>query len=360
MGANPRVPSVDCLIGELLDHPGARAVLLRHVPELVAAPQIDMARGQSLRAIQPFAREMLTDAVLARIDAELAREAPLPPAEPVVRAPSALSGAAFDLPRVHLWDGPAPLAQGEADHDVPRLTVFTPDASAAHGGAVVVAPGGAYMALAEGHEGRMVGDWLAAQGYVAFVLSYRLVTHGYRHPAQLLDAQRALRWVRSHAARYGIDPSHVGMMGFSAGGHLTAMASTLFDGGDVGAQDPVERAGCRPDFAVLVYPAISLSADLLLGPAPDAVARAQTSILGHVNASTPPTFIFHTHADELVGPDNAIDHYHALLKARVPAELHVFEEGRHGLGLALGHPRLSAWPGLLSQWLRMRQPRPAR
>ena len=348
--------SADSTIGELLDNEAAKTVLLRHIATLVNAPQIEQARGQSLRGIQPYVRELLSDAVLTRIDAELASEPTALESPTGRRREASLDPAkALQLKTHRLWEGQAPMAGGDGQQDIPTLTVVEPDVFAFNGAAVVVAPGGGYMNLVTNHEGRIVADWFAAHGYTAFVLCYRLVPSGYLHPAQLFDAQRAMRWIRAHAPQYGIDVNRVGMAGFSAGGHLTAMASTLFDDGDAAAADPIERFGSRPDFAVLGYPAISISHTAIEGSAPSEETRREVRPIGNVRADTPPSFIFHTTADELVPPDNAISYYTALTAAKVPAELHIFQEGHHGLGLAMGHETVGAWPSLLNNWLRNRQ-----
>jgi len=352
--------TVDATIGELLDNPAAREVLKRQVPVIVASPQIEQARGQSLRGIAVYAPTLLTEAKLKAIDEELARtpgalrsaDAPRRPAPP-----SLDPRAAFDLRTVPLWDGRAPGATGDRPQDTPTLTLVGTDGAAATGAAVIVAPGGAYRGLATGHEGRQVADWFAAQGVAAFVLSYRLTPFGYHHPTQLHDAQRAIRWVRAHASDYGIDPQRIGMIGFSAGGHLTAMAATQFDGGDPQATDPVDRVSSRPDFAILGYPLIVLDGHWLKvtgvgGRKPDAATLRQLAPAQNVSAQTPPTFIFHTSTDETVPARNAVLYYEALRAAQIPAELHVFAEGRHGLGLAMTDPALGLWPTLLQNWLR--------
>lgn len=269
---------------------------------------------------------------------------------------------------VPLWSGRAPGALGDEAQDRPTLTVYRPfgapyvrDGGATAGTAVIVAPGGGYGVLAENHEGRQVANWLNALGVTAFVLRYRLGPR-YRHPAPLGDMQRAVRLVRAQAAAFGVLPDRVGVMGFSAGGHLASTAATHFDGGDARAADPVERAGSRPDFVVLGYPVISFtapyahrgSANNLLGEHASPSLLAELSAEQHVTARTPPTFLFHTNADEGVPPENSVAFYLALRRAGVPAELHVIEQGPHGVGLALGDPVLGQWPGLLASWLRSR------
>jgi acetyl esterase/lipase len=269
---------------------------------------------------------------------------------------------------VPLWSGRAPGAVGDEARDRPTLTVYrpfgapyVPGGAPTAGTAVIVAPGGGYAVLAENHEGRQVANWLNAHGVTAFVLQYRLGPR-YRHPVPLGDVQRAVRLVRARAAEFGVLPDRVGAMGFSAGGHLAATAGTRFDAGDPAAADPVDRASSRPDFLVLGYPVISFvepyahrgSADHLLGPGASSAALAELSAERHVGPRTPPTFLFHTGADEGVPAENSVAFYLALRRAGVPAELHVIEPGPHGVGLALGDPVVGQWPALLANWLRGR------
>jgi acetyl esterase/lipase len=226
---------------------------------------------------------------------------------------------------------------------------------------VVVAPGGGYGALAMDHEGRQVAAYFNAMGVSAFVLKYRLGPK-YRHPIELGDAQRALRLVRSRAQEYGVNADRIGLMGFSAGGHLAATAGTRFDGGTASAPDPIDRASSRPDFLILGYPVITFETGVthagsvrnLLGENPDPKLIELMSNELHVTPETPPTFLFHTNADTGVVAENSVRFYLALRKAKVPAEMHIFENGPHGVGLALGDPALGAWPVLLTNWMRGR------
>jgi acetyl esterase/lipase len=211
------------------------------------------------------------------------------------------------------------------------------------------------------HEGRYVASWLNAMGISAFVLKYRLGPK-YHHPIELGDAQRALRMVRARAQEFGVLTDRIGMMGFSAGGHLASTAATHFDAGKPDAADPVDRAGSRPDFLILGYPVISSDPAIrhagsfrnLLGDNPDPKLLEDLSNDRRVTSETPPTFLFHTTADTGVPPENSVRFYLALVRAKVPAEMHIFENGPHGVGLALGDPALSAWPTLLANWLRGR------
>jgi acetyl esterase/lipase len=269
-----------------------------------------------------------------------------------------------DTQVIPLWPGQAPGAQGTEDRDIPTLTVYLPRniprAGAPGMTAIIVCPGGGYVNLAMNHEGRQVANYLNSLGVAAFVLKYRLGPR-YHHPVELGDAQRALRMVRSKAADWHIAPDRIGIMGFSAGGHLASSLSTHFDAGNAGAADAIDRANCRPDFAVLGYPVISMvapwthqgSKKALLGDNPDPDLANSLSGELAVTAQTPPTFIFQTNADTTVPAENSIYYFLALRKAGVAAEMHVFEKGPHGMGLGEGDFALAEWPRLLANWLRV-------
>jgi len=260
-----------------------------------------------------------------------------------------------------LWDSGAPGALGQTEEDKPTLTVYRPWQPGVSGTSVIVAPGGGYGFLADNHEGRQVANWFNTMGVTAFVLRYRLGPR-YHHPIELGDAQRAIRFVRTRAAEFGVLPDRIGMMGFSAGGHLASTVATHFDSGNPSAPDPIDRAGSRPDFVILGYPVITLagpyahggSAKNLLGDNPDPKLVRELSNELHVTPQTPPTFLFTTSEDTVVPAENSANFYLALHKAGVPAEMHVFEKGPHGVGLDLGDPALSEWPVLLANWLRGR------
>lgn len=256
-----------------------------------------------------------------------------------------------------LWPAGAPGAKGAAPVDKPSLTAFLP-ASNPTGSAVIVAPGGGYVNLAMDYEGYDVARWLNDHGVAAFVLKYRLGP-AYQDPIELGDAKRAIRTVRAKAATYGIAPDHIGMWGFSAGGHLTATAGTQFDAGIAGASDPIERVSSRPDFLVLAYPVITMQGPLahggsrkaLLGTDPSDADEVRLSADQHVTSKTPPTFLFATTDDNTVPVLNSVLFYQALVKARVPVEMHLFQHGRHGVGLAAKEPALRGWPDLLLVWM---------
>lgn len=265
-----------------------------------------------------------------------------------------------------LWPNGAPGAKGTADVDVPTITLYLPDPAQATGAAVVVCPGGGYSHLAVNHEGKQVAEWLNSLGIAAAVLKYRLAPN-YRHPAPLQDAQRAIRTVRARASEWGLDPNRVAILGFSAGGHLASTAATHFDNGNPNADDPIDRQSCRPDRAILVYPVIALATEYahagsrrnLLGDDPPKDLVEHLSNERQVTKDSPPTFLAHTNEDSGVVPENSILFVLALRKAGVPVEFHLFEKGRHGLGLGGGSAEhkvpgdaaFKAWPKLCATWL---------
>jgi len=263
--------------------------------------------------------------------------------------------------QVLLWPNGAPGAVGNEDADRPSLTIYALPPTHAPRSAVVVCPGGGYVGLAMDHEGRQIAEWLNSLGISAFILKYRLAPR-YHHPAPMLDAQRAVRYVRSHAADYSLAPDRIGIWGFSAGGHLASTAATHIEAGNPSASDPLERASSRPDFLILAYPVISCTETFmhvgscrnLLGDHPDPGLAEKMSNEKQVTSETPPTFLFHTTNDETVPVENSVAFYLALRKAGVPAEMHIYERGRHGVGLATKDPALATWPILLANWLRLR------
>jgi acetyl esterase/lipase len=258
-----------------------------------------------------------------------------------------------------LWPAGAPGAQGTQPEDQPSLTPYVLPKGSGAGTAVVVCPGGGYQHLSMDKEGYQVARWLNTLGVSAFVLQYRLGPR-YHHPVELQDAQRAIRTVRARAAEYGLQPDRIGIMGFSAGGHLASTAGTHFDAGNADAREPVDRMSSRPDFMVLCYPVITFGAfahagsrQFLLGDNPDPKLVENLSNELQVTAQTPPTFLFHTTNDRTVPVENSVMFYSALRKAGVPAEMHLYERGPHGVGLAQTDPALASWPGRLAEWLRI-------
>jgi acetyl esterase/lipase len=291
----------------------------------------------------------------------------------VLTAPAASAGGG---PKTYpLWPDGAPGALGKETGDefhagdVPTITVYQPDPGKATGASVVVCPGGGYGFLATEHEGKDVVEWLNALGVAGVVLKYRLGPR-YQHPAMLHDAQRAIRTVRARSEEWRLDPKRVGILGFSAGGHLASTAATHFDRGQPDSGDPIERQGCRPDLAILVYPVIALATPYghagslknLLGKDPARDLIEGLSNERQVTKDTPPTFLAHTNEDKGVPAENSMLFALALRKAGVPVELHLFDKGPHGLGLGIGwashkippDEAFQAWPRLCATWLKGR------
>jgi acetyl esterase/lipase len=257
-----------------------------------------------------------------------------------------------------LWPKGAPGALGEADKDKPKLIIYLPEKPS--GAGIVICPGGGYGNLAMDHEGAQIGRWLNDNGIAGFICDYRHRGKGYGHPAPLQDAQRAIRTVRSRAKEFGVDPSKIGILGFSAGGHLTSTALTHFDAGDAKADDPIMRASSRPDFGILCYPVIAFDQPIthrgsqknLLGDNASSDLVVSLSNEKQVTDQTPPCFLWHTWEDKGVPPENSLAFYSALVAHKVPAELHIYEKGRHGLGLAKDTPGTSGWPAACINWLK--------
>ena len=228
-----------------------------------------------------------------------------------------------------LWPEGAPGALGKEDKDIPTLTPYLPDPAKATGAAIVICPGGGYGGLAP-HEGVQYARFLNEYGIAGFVLKYRLGSSGYRHPAMLQDAARAVRLVRARAGEWKVDPKRVGIMGSSAGGHLASTLLTHFDAGQADATDPIERQSSRPDLGILCYAVISLgefghrgSMHNLLGPDPSPELVRLLSNELQVTKETPPCFIWHTYEDSAVPVENSLQFAEALRKAGVPYDLHI-------------------------------------
>ena len=262
-----------------------------------------------------------------------------------------------------LWPNGTPGAKGELPRDIPTLTPFLAPAGNNSGSAIVICPGGGYGGLAS-HEGATYAQFLQQHGINGFVLKYRLGSAGYRHPIMLGDAARALRTVRANAKQWKIDPDKIGIMGSSAGGHLASTLLTHFDAGNPQASDPIDRISSRPSLGVLCYPVITLgefthrgSKRNLLGDKPSAELVELLSNEKQVTGNTPPTFLWHTVQDNAVPVENSLQFATALRKAGVPFALHVYQKGRHGIGLADKPPfkNIHPWGKDLVFWLKAQE-----
>lgn len=273
--------------------------------------------------------------------------------------PAGVRGAEETAPKAEklpLWPGTAPTGN-DASEPNPKsaITVHLPAADKANGAAAVICPGGGYGGLVTGAEGHGIADWLVKHGIAGIVLEYRLPA-GRSH-VPLLDAQRAIRTVRSKAAEWKIDPQRIGIIGFSAGGHLASTAATHFDAGKPGASDPIDRVSCRPDFAILVYPVVTMgekthagSKKNLLGPQPSAELVELFSNEKQVTDETPPMYLAHAKNDGPVPPDNSRMLYEALQAHHIPAEYLELPAGGHGLNGYKG-PMWDAWQSGALKWL---------
>jgi acetyl esterase/lipase len=285
---------------------------------------------------------------LAALGRASAGDAPVGPHQPGVREP------AFPL-----YPKGAPGALGtDPKKDIPTLAVYLPPADKATGAAVVVCPGGGYGGLAD-HEGHPIAEWLNSVGVAGIVLKYRVAP--YKHPVPLQDAQHAVRTVRARAADWKLDPGRVGILGFSAGGHLASSAATHFDDGKADAEDPADKPSCRPDLAILIYPVITMSdpythkgsRNNLLGGSPPAELVDLMSNEKQVTPKTPPCFIVFGSNDRVVPVENGLMFAEALSKAKVPFDLHVYEDGPHGFGLR-GKGPIGQWPETCAAWFERR------
>jgi len=264
----------------------------------------------------------------------------------------AMQGNASVLP---LWPEGVPGSQGSAPADIPDITVYPAPKEIATGAAVVICPGGGYGTLCSSYEGHDIAAWLNSHGVAGIVLKNRVSP--YRHPLPLMDAKRAMRIVRMNAQDWGIDPTRVGVMGFSAGGHLAATLGTHFDAGDPKAALEVERCSSRPDFMALVYPVISMSSKFhmgsvnnLLGENASDAARAEVSNELHVTPETPKAFIAHSVADAMVPVENSRMFADALKANGVPFEYLELPRGAHGLGCG-SSPEWELWQTACMIWL---------
>ncbi len=272
----------------------------------------------------------------------------------VVILMSILSAQASEPKPELLWPAGAPEAKGVADADKPFILTYLPPAGKANGTAVIICPGGGYGALMMSYEGTDIARWLNGYGVTGIVLKYRIAP--YRHPAPMLDAQRAIRLVRSHAKEWSLDPARIGIMGFSAGGHVASTAGTHFDAGNPTATDPVDKFGCRPDFMLLIYPVISMigghlgSTTNLLGPHPSQELLELLSNQKQVTAQTPPAFLAHAKTDQVVPSRHSELFVQALKEKGIACEYLELPTGAHGLGCGKGSEWV-AWQSACLSWL---------
>jgi acetyl esterase/lipase len=288
--------------------------------------------------------------------ASISATASTPPAATTTKPPQGAARA------VVLWPAGAPLSLGKDDGDVPKLFVYPATGSGVHS-SVIVMPGGGYTHLVMEKEGAVEARWLNAHGVSAFVLEYRLGPR-YRFPAPMLDGARAVRYVRSHAKELDVAADKIGVWGFSAGGHLAGYLAAVHDKGRKGAADVIDQVSDRPDFAILSYGRFSMDDSIprtgsmngLLGKHPTKEMVDAISVVHFVTKDTSPSFIYSTTADQTVNSLNATAYYDALKRADVPAELHIFERGPHGTGMAQGLkklPELAIYLTLLENWMEM-------
>lgn len=282
----------------------------------------------------------------------------------IVVANSSVSSVKAEAP-IYLWSE-TPLVVPDREFtkdqrvhavDNPAMLPFLPEHPVENGAAVVIFPGGGYVRLAIQHEGYDIAKWFAARGITAFVVKYRMQEYGF--PAPLLDAQRAVRLVRKNAAQYGIDPAKIGVIGFSAGGHVAASVTTRFDFA-AHKNDPMAGISARPDFAILGYPVVTLEGEdahqgsrkALVGDKPSAALLRENSLQHQVNESIPPVFIYHGIGDQSVPVSNSLALFSAVQQYNKQSELHVFQTGIHGVGMIQGQGSVSKWPVLLEAWLK--------
>lgn len=273
---------------------------------------------------------------------------------------TAITATAIAQDSFQLWPNGAPGSLGQSSNDVPTLTVFLPSAEKATGAAIVICPGGGYGGLAN-HEGADYALYLNQHGVTAFVLRYRLGSQGYRHPRMLEDAQRAIRTVRARAAEWKLDAKRIGIMGSSAGGHLASTAITHFDAGNTEAANSIDRQSSRPDVGILCYAVISMGPNTHLGSRNNLLGKEASPELvellsneKQVTRDTPPCFVWHTAEDQAVKVENSLDFAAALQHHGVPFDLHIYQKGRHVIGLADKPPFGNAhpWSKDLVFWLK--------
>lgn len=256
---------------------------------------------------------------------------------------------------IHLWEKDIPGFDPDISAHIPTITPYILEQKEEHG-AVIVCPGGGYQRRAD-HEGEPIALWLNSIGLSAFVLNYRVFP--YQHPYPMVDVQRSICYVRYNAAKWRIDPNRIGILGFSAGGHLASTAGTLFHSRDIVGSDPIDQCSARPDAMILCYPVITFgeyrhqgSMNSLLGENPEEGLKKAMSNEQNITANTPPTFLWHTAEDQSVPVENSLLFAGQLSRHKVPFSLHVFPKGRHGLGLGKEQPDVAVWTDLCESWLK--------
>ncbi|MEM7659320.1 MAG: alpha/beta hydrolase [Bacteroidota bacterium] len=284
----------------------------------------------------------------------------------------------FGQEMIPLWDGSPPLCPNDLTEEskldprigrriakvqTPTLEAYFPRPGRANGASVIICPGGGYTILAYDWEGVDMAKWFNSMGVTAFVLKYRLPRYEEADECAegiaLADAQRAMRLVRSRTEEWNLDPERIGIMGFSAGGHLASTTGTHFDAGDKNATEAIEQQSSRPDFMILMYPVVSMDTSIahmgsrrnLISKTPNPEKERLYSNEAQVTADTPPTLLIHADNDKGVVPENSVYFYLALRKAGVPAAMHIFATGGHGFSFGEGKGSVENWPDLCEGWL---------
>lgn len=279
--------------------------------------------------------------------------------DPIKSSPLENKAQDSDEPEtILLWPEGAPGANGEEAKDKPTLILY-PAKRNPSGTAVVICPGGGYGGLAMSHEGHDIAEWLNKNDISAFICDYRHRGKGYGHPYPMMDAQRAIRTVRTNAKKWKVDPNKIGIIGFSAGGHLASSCATHKSIGEFDKTNPINESACNPNFAILCYAVIGFdkpythrgSQRNLIGANADKELVAFYSNEDQVTKETPPCFLWHTGEDKGVPVENSLQFYLSCKKKGVSAALHVFDKGRHGIGLAKGFKGADAWPDLCINWI---------
>jgi len=255
-----------------------------------------------------------------------------------------------------LWDGPAPLSRGNTPEDIPTLTPFWAEKSERPAPVLLICPGGGYFEHGFDHSICSLAERFRQRGFAVFLLRYRLAADHYHYPAQLFDGQRAVRLIRERAEEWNLNPAKIVVMGFSAGGHLASMLETHFDAGNPRAENPVDRQGCRPDAAILIYPVISFlsksgTSANLLGPEGDSSLRASLSSETQVTPRTPPTLLVHGEDDQTVSIEQSRLMFAALQRAGVSSAFHAYPSGKHGFGCWTNDPCPPGWLERVEAWL---------